>query len=836
MELTFWPLLAVGMLAAGPRQQVSGDFDWRFHLGETAGAEAVAFDDSGWRAVDLPHDWSIEGLPVKGNPSGAGAGFFPGGTGWYRKAFDAPAAWQGKRVSVEFGGVYMDATVYLNGQKLGTHVYGYTSFQFDLTGAVKPGARNVLAVRVNNAEQPNSRWYSGSGIYRHVQFVVTEPAHVDHWGVFVTTPSITAERAQTLVRTRVKNDGRTKAALTVRTLIRTPKGAVAAQGDQTAEVEPGAAAELKQELAVKAPELWAPEAPRLYTAVTQVLAAGKVVDEVVTRFGIRSLAWSATEGFRLNGKPIHFAGGSVHHDNGVLGAAAFDRAEERKVELLKAAGFNAVRTAHNPPSAAFLDACDRLGLLVLDEPFDVWKLKKVKYDYARFFDEWWPQDVDAMVLRDRNHPSVVIWGIGNEIPDAWMKDGAPLARQIAARVRQLDDTRPLTQAVPGATFTPNIDAVLAALDMAGYNYNLGTNSEADHKRVPSRLMVTTESLPADAFEQWSLTQAHPYIAGEFVWTAMDYLGESGIGAAHFVPEAQAKQAEQGMGRMKQMMSQMGADGKNPFEGFAAATEGGEMPAGVQLLFAGYPYHAAQCGDLDLTGWRKPQSYYRDLLWNGGDRVYAAVRIPPPAGQKALALGWAVIPIQASWNWPGHEGQPLEVEVYAGTEKVRLYLNGRLIGEKATTKAEQLKALFTVPYEAGELKAVGLKGGKAVAESMLKTTGAAHGLRLTADRRGIGADGEDLAYVTVEAVDEHGAVVPDAAASVKIALQGPGSIAGLGNGDGKSAGRYQGEELALYQGRGLVVLRAGRKAGALRLKAQSDGLQAAEVTVETKAIR
>src|SRR5271165_1697234 len=431
-------MVGSGMRAETPqtaRQQVPADFNWKFMAGDPAGAEAVAFSDASWRTVNLPHDWSIEGKPDPKSPSAAGDGYFPGGTGWYRKTFTTPANWSGKRVSAEFDGVYMDATVYLNGEKLGTHPYGYTGFRYDLTPHLKLSAENVLAVQVDNAAQPNSRWYSGSGIYRHVRLVVTEPVHVAHWGVFVTTPEVTADKAEVAIRTRVSNESEGQVAVVVQTVLTGPTGAALGKTESPASVAAGEQAEVAQEIGVANPALWSPQTPALYRVDTRITISGKVVDEVVTPFGIRSIAWSVEKGFLLNGKPIKLAGGSVHHDNGPLGAAAFDRAEERKVELLKAAGFNSVRTAHNPPSPAFLNACDRLGLLVLDEPFDTWKANKAKFDYGRDFDEWWQRDLSAMVLRDRNHPSVIFWSIGNEIPEVLVERGPGMAKKLAAQVR-----------------------------------------------------------------------------------------------------------------------------------------------------------------------------------------------------------------------------------------------------------------------------------------------------------------------------------------------------------------------------------------------------------------
>ncbi len=626
-----------------------------------------------------------------------------------------------------------------------------------------------------------------------------------------------------------------QAAVIVQTLLTGPNGATLGQTESPASIAPGEPSEVSQEISVANPALWSPQSPLLYQAVTRVMIAGKVVDEVLTPFGIRSIAWSMEKGLQLNGKPIKLAGGSVHHDNGALGAAAFDRAEERKVELLKAAGFNAVRTAHNPPSTAFLDACDRLGLLVLDEPFDVWTSSKVKFDYARFFGEWWQRDIDAMVLRDRNHPSIIIWGIGNEIPQAWTKDGGPIARKLAARVRELDGTRPLTEAFPGATYTANTDAVFAAVDIGGYNYNLAANGPKDHQRVPNRIMMSTESLAGDAFQEWQMAKDNPYILGEFVWTAMDYLGESGIGATSFVSPEDAAKAAQAKQMMKFAMTQMGANGEDPFAAMAKPdkTQAPDTSKMMSLVSPGYPWHGSNCGDVDLTGLRKPQSFYRDILWNGGDRVFATVHVPPPEGKQLVAIAWGVPPTLPSWTWPGQEGKPMQVDVYSGTDKVRLYLNDKLIGEMPTGRDQQFKATFSVPYMPGTLKAVGVRGDQNVAESVLTTAGEATQLRLTADRAIVHANGEDLSFIKVEALDANGRLQPNATQLIGFELNGPATIAAVGNGDGTSDELYQGNQRKLYNGRAQVIVRTSKTPGDIQLKATATGLRAAQQTLQSK---
>jgi len=835
----FAPVSTSAARVNSPRQELRADAGWKFFLGDPSGAESVSFEDASWRSLDLPHDWSIESKPEKDKPSGAGEGYFPGGIGWYRKKFEAPVAWKGSRVSVKFDGVYRDATVYLNGHMLGKHAYGYTGFSFDLTPELSFAGANVLAVRVDNSAQPNSRWYSGSGIYRHVRVVVTNPAHVAQWGVFVSTPEATNTSAKVSIRTRVANDSSIAAGLTLQTVLLDQAGhTVGSSRESSMSVATGKQDEASQEIDVSKPSLWSPASPALYRAVSTIRKDGKIVDQVTTPFGIRSLAWSAEKGLLLNGKSIKLTGGSVHHDNGPLGAAAFDRAEERRVELMKAAGMNAVRTAHNPPSPAFLDACDRLGLLVLDEPFDVWRAHKVKYDYGSDFDEWWKRDVSSMVLRDRNHPSIVIWGIGNEIPELEVESGAGLGKLIADEVRALDNTRPLTLAFPGTTTKPTAQAVFSQLDITGYNYNILPTYKRDHDQLPARMMLTTESWPSKVFPLWQISHDNSYVLGDLTWTAMDYLGESGIGAWQYGTAQQAKMAagmEQmmaGTAMVDQLFTGM-ANGKDVMSEMAKNNSDASTKGMMELFFHPYPWHASACGDLDLTGLRKPQSYYRDIVWNGGDRVYATVRLPEPEGKKIIAIMWATYPTLSSWTWPGEEGKNLDVEVYSGAEKVRLFLNDKLIGEKETGREQEFKAVFSVPYSPGVLKAVGVRGGKVVAESVLTTAGEAAKLRLAADRAVMQADGQDLAFVTVEAVDANGRPDLHYAQEAQFEISGPGVIAAVGNGDAQDPDSYHSDRRKLYQGRAMVVIRTTRQSGPIKLIVKSAGLGGGSLTINAK---
>lgn len=738
--------------------------------------------------MDLPHDWSIEGTIDPQNPTGGSGGFFPAGVGWYRRTFTAPEAWRAKRISVEFEGIYMNATVYLNGHDLGTHPYGYSTFSHDLTPHLNPGGTNVLAIRVDQSKQPNSRWYSGSGIYRHVWLDITEPVHVSRWGVSLTTPEVQPARAKVRVATQLTNDSDRPAMVTLRTILYAPSGAAAGQSSSQAVVQPAEAIEVTREIAVDAPALWSPDSPNLYRAVTRLMDGDRLLDEVTTPFGIRSIHWSAGNGFLLNGSAVKMIGCCVHHDNGPLGAAAFDRAEERRVRILKECGFNAIRASHNPPSPAFLDACDRLGMLVIDESFDCWSKRKMPFDYSVAFEDWWRRDIDAMVKRDRNHPSVVMWSIGNEIPERGEPLGAQEAKTIADSVRGLDNTRPITSALNLVPTWTGTDGFYAALDIGGYNYNLSEHA-ADHRRVPSRIMVCTESFPHDTFEDWAKTSDFSYIIGYFVWTGMDYFGESGIGRWYY---------------------------RDP-------KDTSPVPYG-----APYPYHGSDCGDVDICGFRKAISHYRNIVCDRGEKLYLGVRQPVPEGQELFVTRWGVWPVYPSWTWPGMEGKPVAVEVYSRCEAVRLFLGGQMIGEKPTTRAEQFTANFHVPYAPGVLRAVGMQGGKAVAETTLRTAGEAARLRLTADRARLRADGQDLCFLTVEAVDANGQTHPNADHRVSFRLEGPGVIAAVGNGDMRSEEPYQGNQRRLFHGRALVVVRASANAGAFRLTASAPGLKDAAI--------
>ncbi|HUV89966.1 MAG TPA: glycoside hydrolase family 2 TIM barrel-domain containing protein [Anaerolineae bacterium] len=773
------------------------DQEWRFHLGDIPEGRWREPDDSTWRLVDLPHDWSIELERDPANPSGSAGGYFPMGLGWYRKTFAAPEAWRGNKVRVEFEGVYMSAEAWLNGHFLGRHPYGYTSFWYDLTPYLDVGATNVLKVMVDNACQVNSRWYSGSGIYRHVWLMVAEPVHVGQWGISVTTPEVSPEEAIVRVRTTVENEPAPSLPsgaegtyeVIIRSRVVAPDGTMVGTSEARAAIAPGGRHEYSQDVQVANPQLWSPDTPHLYHVETEVLVEDGIVDTATTAFGIRSLHFDAQAGFLLNGQPLKLKGGCVHHDDGVLGAASYDRAEERKVELLKASGFNAVRCAHNPPAPAFLGACDRLGMLVIDEAFDCWRDGKNPYDYHVSFDDWWDRDLDSMLYRDRNHPSVILWSIGNELVERGQPEGARLARLLAEHVRAVDPTRPVTAAINGfgnAVPWSRADETFAALDVGGYNYQWG-QYRPDHEQHPQRMMIGTESTPREAFDHWMSVLELDYVLGDFVWTALDYLGEAGIGRVVFEGE------------------------QEPFLGR-------------------YPWHQANCGDLDLCGFKRPQSYYRDVLWQTGTNLYIAVHTPIPEGKKPVLTYWGWPDVWPDWTWPGREGQPFQVDVYAACEQVELFLNGRSLGVQPATRQERFLATFQVPYEPGILKAVGYTGGRSVVECEVRTVGAPVGIRLTPDRSTIQAEPGDLSFVTVEIVDGEGLVHPHAGHTVFFTVKGEGSIAAVGSGDPLSVEGYRGNQRKAYRGRCLVVVKSRGTPGEIHLRAQADGLDGAEVVI------
>ena len=788
------PLLGNAAEPSSPRREINLDKNWRWSKANPADAASPLLNDRNWQPVQLPHDWSIEGRVSILEPSAGHGGFFPTGAAWYRRDLDVPSEWAGKQITLRFDGITMNAELWLDGRQVVYHPYGYTPLLVDLSSQLKPGSTHKLVVRVDNSKQPNTRWYTGSGIYRHAWIVVTEPLCVAPWGLVARTLSADDNRAELEVETQVLNKTNTQEQATLTQSLYNSTGHVLAEKKLNLVLPANGEAQLKQVLIIAKPALWTPERPVLHTLITRIQRGGKTVDEVKTTVGLRTVTTSAERGFELNGKRVVLNGGNMHHDNGPLGAIALDRAEVRKVELLKAAGFNAVRTSHNPPSPAFLDACDRLGLLVMDESFDGWEKKKNKQDYGKYFKDWWKRDLDAMILRDRNHPSVVIWSIGNEVYERGTPEGYTIAANLAGRIRELDTTRPVTAGinnVPGNWEAT--DGLFASLDIAGYNYETARHV-ADHSRLPKRVIALTESYQNEAFANWAAATDFNYVIGDFVWSAVDYLGESGIGRVYQAGES--------------------------------ATD--------HWVSDQFPWHGASCGDIDLTGWRKPSSHYRNIVWDAGEKLYAAVRIPTPSDKPWALTKWSMPPALPTWSWPHMEGRTLQVEVFSRHPRIRVWLNGKLAGEADTGRAQEFKALIPVKWEAGDLVIQGLGQDGTIAETQkLSCAGPAVGLRLSADRNLLKADGTDLSFVTVELVDQASQWQPHEDLPITYSVEGPASIAGIGSGDLSNPESYRDNPRRSAQGRALLVLRSLEKKGKIILRASAPGLKATELVLRSE---
>ena len=733
-------------------------------FGASAQTQRQLFDN-GWQFthdgktinVDLPHDWAIAYAPDPATgTSGTDGGWYPGGKGEYRKTFATPKT---EIVKLHFEGVYQKAEVFVNGQKAGQHAYGYTPFTVDVTPYLYQDKReNEVVVKVDNSEQPNCRWYTGSGIYRHVWLQAMPALHIAENGVFVTTHDISAERAIVGVEVTVANESdRDRNAMVV---VDSGMMMVAVPARQTKTVATS--------YAVRNPHLWSPDDPYLYETKVELKESGIVIDEHRARFGIRSFSYDAEGGFVLNGKPLLINGACVHHDDGVLGAMAFDAAEIRKVRQMKEAGFNLIRTSHNPTTRAFLDACDSLGMLVIGEAFDGWRTAKKPYDYSTLIDSCYREDIRAMVERDRNHPSIICWSIGNEVIERKDIRVITTARQLKQAILDYNKTRPVTEALCAwdddwEIYDPHFDV----LDIGGYNYMIHKHA-TDHQRNPGRVMWQTESYPRDAFQNWALVHGYPYIIGDIVWTGLDYLGEAGIGRYYYEGER----------------------------------------AGEHYVDGGQPdWHGAYCGDVDVTGWRKPISHYREMLWKDSKDLYMAVKEPDGYHGKILETRWSVWPTWESWNWPSWEGKPIDVEVYTKAPEVTLYLNDKPIGTKAVSQSTEYKAVFTVTYEAGTLRAEA--GGK---RATLSTAGEPARLRLTADRYVMTAGGQDLSFITVEVIDREGRVCPNAAIPCEAIVKGQGTLLSFASADLKDREPYTSPCVTTWKGRALLVVRSSQKKG------------------------
>ncbi|QFG22228.1 glycoside hydrolase family 2 TIM barrel-domain containing protein [Actinomadura sp. WMMB 499] len=784
-------------------------------------------DPAPFRPVTLPHDAMIEQdrrVPDGEATMEAAAGaHFPGGVFEYRKIFFVPREHQGRRVFLEFEGVYRDATVYVNGNYAGQRPYGYSRFRVDAGRFLRFGQDNE--VRVEARAHHDSRWYSGAGIYRDTWMLVGEVVRIGPDGLRVTTPDIDRERAVVEVAATIDNDS-----IAIRTLdlvveIRDAAGTVVATDTAEVTVLPGEPATVRQRLYVFDPSLWSPESPSLYSCEVRLLEDG-VVDAESAAFGIRSLQLDPRFGLRVNGETVKLRGACVHHDNGVLGAATFARAEERRVEILKEAGFNAIRMAHHPMSRAMLDACDRLGVLVMDEAFDVWTSAKSDFDYSLHFPEWWERDLEAMVAKDVNHPSVVLYSIGNEIPETGSPSGAALGRRLAEKIRSLDGTRYVTNGINNLLAVlpdlaqmggreegedTGINTLMAdagdmmnligasdlvtertaesygVLDVAGMNYSDARYAQ-DRDLFPNRIIVGTETFPTRIDTNWKLVEQYGHVIGDFTWTGWDYLGEAGIGRPRYRTSGRSSD-----------------------------------------LLASYPYLLAGCGDIDITGHRRPASYYRQIVFGLRAEPFIAVQRPEHHGETWAASPWAWSDTVAGWTWPGFEGRPVQVEVYSAADEVELLVNGRSLGRAPAGGRHRFRAEFDTVYEPGELVAVAYQGGAETGRHLLRSATGPVRLRAEPDRPAITATHGDLAYVTLTLTDAEGTLHTAADRPVSAEVSGNGLLAGFGSAAPSTRERFDAAEHRTYEGRALAVLRP-TGTGEIRLRASAPECEPVEVLI------
>ncbi|MEI6605167.1 MAG: glycoside hydrolase family 2 TIM barrel-domain containing protein [Verrucomicrobiota bacterium] len=783
------------------------DADWRFFKGEAQGASERAFDDTGWRRLDLPHDWSIEGPFDASNPSGSPGAYLPCGIGWYRKEFRLPPVTSNRMAHIGFDGVHMNSEVWINGHRLGQRPYGFIGFQYDISPYLDPTGNNVLAVRVDNSLQPAARWYTGSGINRHVWLILTDKLRVEHWGVQISSPQASGQRAELRVCTQLRNGYEQAKQLRVtQTLVNRAGERVAAA---TSDVGLAAATggECVQSLELSAPELWSPDSPYLYTLRTELSDDSRVVDCVETPCGVRVASFDPMRGFLLNGEKVLLKGVCNHDDLGPLGTALWDRALERRLHMLKQMGCNALRTSHNPPPPELLEMCDRLGLLVIDETFDEWRrgwasensvlvcgtkpTGKAKYGYHLYFDKWAECDLSDHLRRDRNHPSVILWSIGNEIPEAQKNGELATLTRLRDICHRLDPSRPVTAGcnqIAGA----NASGFAGLLDVVGYNEGGGScfQYEADHARYPQRAFYASEAphslqtrgeyrtlsrypepahqppnLTAEevfpetsdryassydnagvrisARDSWRMSKTLPFLAGEFRWTGFDYLGESGA----------------------------------------------------------WPRVIGNFGIIDLCNFPKDTYYFYQSQWSTRPMVH----------------------LLPHWTWPGKEGTLIPVWCYTNCDSVELFLNNKSLGQRQFSASADMHLQWLVPYQPGELRAVAIKDGQPAATTVTRSAGHPARLVLAADQAEMTAGTRDLSYVTVRVEDASGNLVPQAANRIKLELKGPGRLLGVGNGDPLNHESFQGNSICVFHGLALAIIATTGEAGEIRLSASSEGL-------------
>ncbi len=766
--------LLLSTLSVPAREIIPLEKDWSFFQGDATGAEQPGFDSSSWRKVDVPHDWSIEGPFDKNAATTGSGGWLPSGVAWYRREISIPPGPDGQRVWVEFDGIMQNSDVWLNGHLLGHRPNGYVSFRYDLTDHLTPQEPNILTVRADTSAQPASRWYSGAGIYRHVRLVTAHPLHIQPWGVYVTTPEANESAATVKVRTTLANRHSKAGTITLRTSLVGPDGKVIdTTTSAPVSLTPGDTETLDQKFKVSNPALWNLESPHMHKLVTAVLSGDQVLDEVTTPFGIRQAEFRSETGFWLNGENLKLKGVCLHQDGGAVGVAVPLDVWRRRFTELRKLGVNAIRTAHTPPAPEFLDLCDQMGFLVMDEFFDCWTKRKNKYDYHLFFRKWWETDLREGILRDRNHPSIILYSVGNEIHDTPKPEIAkPILRGLVDVCHELDPSRPVTQAL----FRPNVsgdynNGLADMLDVIGTNYRDQELLDA-WKDKRGRKIVGTEQ--GHERSTWLLCRDNPQHSGQFLWCGIDYLGES----------------------------------------------------------RSWPLTVYNVGLLDRAGFVQPRGHERQSWWSDTPMVRAYRRVgitaETPADPGYESLEWKRRQVLfPDWNPESSAPHEETVEVYTNADEVELFLNDKSLGkQKARKDAGSLN--WKLSYQPGTLKAVARIKGREVASDMLRTAEAPAKIELIPDRKNLGTSFDDCSNIEIRILDSNGTIVPSADHSLKFAIDGPGRIIAVDSGNVVSVEPFQATERKAWQGRALAIVRA-TGAGTITLTASAEGLP--EATVE-----
>ncbi|MBN1181547.1 MAG: DUF4982 domain-containing protein [Bacteroidales bacterium] len=775
------------------------DFDWKFALGDQPGAEQYRYDDSGWRLLDVPHDFSIEQPFDSTNSTSGGGGYTYSGIGWYRKHFITEPYYIEKKVWVLFDGVYRNSEVWVNGHYLGIRPYGYSSFYYEITSFLNPvGEKNVIAVKVNTTEQPNSRWYTGSGIYRHVWLVTKNKLHINQWGVFARTIEANKNKAGIEVSIELNNDLNSDQFCTIMTKFLNTNNKQVAGTESIIEIKSGQYFTINQNIKIDNPELWSVENPNLYCLQVEVWSGNKMIDFYTTPFGIRTFRFDPDKGFFLNGKHVKLRGVNNHHDGGPLGAAVLNYTHKRQLEILKDMGCNALRMSHNPPAPELLDYADKMGFVVINEIFDEWMDGKTPAGYAPHFAEWYKKDVENWIRRDRNHPSVIAWSIGNEVKEQWGgMNGPKIAKMIIDESVKYDETRPFTA---GCNGIPNVnsDGIGELLDLVGYNYHEAMYKD-DHKNFPNRVIYGSETVmypyheydcwQMRSYEQWLAGQLEDFVAGEFLWTGFDYIGEAGIGDVGH-----------------------GCD--------------------FWKTWPGWPWRGASCGVVDMCGFPKPAYWFRKTLWGDEPMVYIAVQTDKSARNRDVCSFWNWPKVAAHWN---HEtiGDTLAVHAYTNVSEVELKLNDKSLGIRKWDLCNEAFLFWKVPFEPGKLEVIGKTEDGKIVTFLLQTAGEPAKIVLLPDRKIIKANRQDLSYVSVQLLDANNIPVPFANNTIEFEVKGAGKLLAVGNGNQQSHTPLRGNKMEAYLGKCLAIVKSTDKKGKITITASSKMLPVATTNILAK---